>query len=279
MEHLTNGWEPELDPGDSLLRRFVLANADRATTLAELAGGRAMRTPAFAAADPESPVLFDNAAVLLQPGEYVDLASAIDEIVGFYPADRHFVVLSAFPTPDLGRHGLELMGHPPLMYRPAGGSAPLPPAGLEIVEVRTAEQLGEFVETLVEAYPMPGAQGTVLADERILQWVDPLLPGHDRRPPGGDCGSAHRSRDQRRGMGLDRRCAPAEGDRSGGHLGGDAGGADAPGDADRQRRRAAGVRGDGLHPSVAHDDLAPPAADRPLNRGVTMPDARGPPIP
>ena len=65
------------------------------------------------------------------------------------------MVLSPFPTPDLGPLGLSLMGHPPLMYRPAGGAPPALPAGLTIHEVADEADLAEFVRTLVEAYPMP----------------------------------------------------------------------------------------------------------------------------
>ena len=168
VEHLTHGWEPDLDPGDTLVRRFVLALADRAAALAEVVSGRRVRTDAFAAADPASPVLFDNAAVLLQPPEYVDLAETIRGIVASYPPERHFVLLSAFPTPDLRPFGLDLMGHPPFMFRPAGGEPPTPPSGLRVHEVADATELGEFVRTLGVGYPMPDAEGTVLADARVL---------------------------------------------------------------------------------------------------------------
>ena len=107
MEHLTHGWEPELDPGDSLLRRFVLANAQRSMDLADRAGGRSRTTPEVSMADPASPVLFDNLSVLLQPPAYINLGATIDAVLGFYPSERHFVLLSAWPTPDLSRFELD----------------------------------------------------------------------------------------------------------------------------------------------------------------------------
>jgi len=137
-EHLTHGWEADLSADDSLLRRFVLANAERNEFIAASAGGRSARWDDVAAADPASPVLFDNAAVLLQPPAYAPADDAARRALDFYPPDRHFVLLSAWPTPDLGPLGFELMGHPPLMLRPPGGSAPDLPAGLTIREVRTA---------------------------------------------------------------------------------------------------------------------------------------------
>jgi ribosomal protein S18 acetylase RimI-like enzyme len=177
-EHLTHGWEPELPAGDSLLRRFVLATADRSAQMARLVGGRALRTVALAAADPVSPVLFDNAAVLLQPPEYIDLAAAMRDLVGFYPPERHFVLLSAFPTPDLTQHGLALMGHPPFMFRPAGGTRPEPPAGLTIREVHDAAALADFTTTLVRGYPMPGAARSTVADVRVLDAPIRLFVGY-----------------------------------------------------------------------------------------------------
>lgn len=167
-EHLTHGWEPDLPADDSLLRRFVLANADRNAFTAERVGGRAGRWDDLAAADPASPVLFDNAAVLLQPPAYTSTTDAARRALDFYPPDRHFVLLSAWPTPDLRPLGLELMGHPPLMVRPPGGRAPDPPADLTIREVRTEAELAEFMTTIIEAYPIPGAEGSPLADPAIL---------------------------------------------------------------------------------------------------------------
>lgn len=168
MTYLTHGWEPELAASDSLLRRFVLGTADRAEAMARAVGGRATRTEIYSAADPASPVMFDNCVVLLQPSSYVDLQGALEEALDFYPPERHVVVLSPFPTPDLSSSGLELMGHPPLMYRAAGGVAPPPPEGLVIDEVKDESGLAEFVRTLVDAYPMPGGEASGIADMRAL---------------------------------------------------------------------------------------------------------------
>ena len=77
-EHLTHGWEPDLPADDSLLRRFVLANAERNAFVASSARGRAQRWDDLAAADPASPVLFDNAAVLLQPPAYTSVDDAVE---------------------------------------------------------------------------------------------------------------------------------------------------------------------------------------------------------
>jgi hypothetical protein len=178
MEHLTNGWEPDLDESDSLLRRFVLSSGHRSMDLATRAGGRTRATPAVTMADPASPVMFDNVAVLLQPPSYVNLDATIEAVVSFFPPDRHFVLLSAWPTPDLTQFGLVLMGHPPFMFRPVGGEAPPVPPDLEIRLVTDAAGLKDFVETLIEGYPMPGAEGTSIADPTILDGPFRLFVGY-----------------------------------------------------------------------------------------------------
>ncbi len=178
MEHLTHGWEPELDPGDSLLRRFVLANAQRSMDLADRAGGRSRTTPEVSMADPASPVLFDNVSVLLQPPAYINLEATIEAVLGFYPPERHFALLSAWPTPDLSRFELELMGHPPLMFRAAGGQAPPMPPELDVRAVEDEGGLRDFVTTLVEAYPMPGAEGSALMDPAVLEGPFHLFVGY-----------------------------------------------------------------------------------------------------
>jgi hypothetical protein len=166
-----------------LVRRFVLASADRNEFMATCAGGRHRRWPDLAVADPGSPVLFDNAAVLLQPPPYIDLADAVRRMLGFYPADRHFVLLSAWPTPDLTPAGLRLMGHPPLMVRPAGGAAPATPDGVTVARVTDRAGLADFVSTLIEGYPMSGVEGSVLADPAVLDGPVRLFVAYaDGRP-------------------------------------------------------------------------------------------------
>ena len=88
MTHLTHGWEPDLEASDSLLRRYVIATADRGEAMARAIGGRARRTEVYSAADPASPVMFDNAVVVLQPSTYVDLHSALVEALAWYPPER-----------------------------------------------------------------------------------------------------------------------------------------------------------------------------------------------
>ena len=182
-DYLTTGWEPDLAADDSLLRRFVLANVERSAFLAHSVGGASRRWDDVAVADPASPVLFDNLVALLQPPEYIDIRAAVQRAIEFYPPERHFLLLSAWPTPDLSAQGLELMGHPPLMLRPPGGTAPPVPDGLDVVRVRDAEQLDDFLTTLIKAYPLPKATDTALGSVSILDGPVRLFVGYvDGRP-------------------------------------------------------------------------------------------------
>jgi hypothetical protein len=49
-EHLTDGWEPDLPVGDTLLRRFLFNLAAFHEVPANAAGGRVVRRDEFAAA-------------------------------------------------------------------------------------------------------------------------------------------------------------------------------------------------------------------------------------
>jgi len=167
-EHLTHGWESDAAESDTLLRRFVLANARHTTFPRERVGGRTAHGPAYSAADPGSAVFFDNMVVLLAPPQYVDFRPGDGRVAGVLPPERHFCLLSAWPTPDLAEHGLELMGHPPFMLRPPGGTAPPTPAGLTIRQVDSAAMLKEFCAVLLAAFDMPSGEGVPISDPRVL---------------------------------------------------------------------------------------------------------------
>jgi hypothetical protein len=167
-EHLTHGWEPDLDVGDSLLRRFVHAVADRVAFMAEVAGGSVMRADDVVLGDAGSPAPYDNGAVLLQPPEICDVHDVVHRLDAAVPRSRGFVLLSAWPLSDLSVQGLELMGHPPLMFRPAGGTAPSGPPELEIVEARGHHERAVFARALTEGYPMPGGDEGPFGRDEIL---------------------------------------------------------------------------------------------------------------
>ena len=162
-EHLTHGWEPDTPADDSLVRTFLEGTAARGEYFAALVGGRAARVNGVALADVNSPVWFENTAVLMAPCELLDRDATIATILDFYPRERHIVLFSAFATWDLSDAGFELMGHPPFMVRPAGGGPPPWPTAFEARPVETAEDAATFTRILEDAYPMPGARAAAMA--------------------------------------------------------------------------------------------------------------------
>ena len=75
------------------------------------------------------------------------------------------------------------MGHPPLMFRPVGGEAP--PRRLSSRSVWSPRPgLEDFVTALIEAYPMPGAEGTSIADPAVLGGRSGSSSGVDGVPVG-----------------------------------------------------------------------------------------------
>lgn len=150
-EHLRTGWEDATPSADTVTLAAVRAMADRAVDWARAAGGRVRREPGLVLADAGSPVPFFNVALSVAA---LDATSA--RTVGeYFPADRAFVVVSPHPTPDLRPAGLDLMGHPPFMVRPAGGAEPAPAWGVSVSEVRDPDTLADWDRVLAEGFPLP----------------------------------------------------------------------------------------------------------------------------
>jgi hypothetical protein len=177
-EHLADGWGRDLPSDDNVLRAYTDAFVEMVETVARSGGGRVLHEDEFAAADAGSPYGYMNAAVLLAPLSERKSASVVERLMSFFDEapGGPWILFSATPTPDLRPYGVKLVGHPPLMLRPAGGPGPPPPPDLEIVEVTDLETLRTFEQTAIEAYPMPefaetGVSGfmpaSLLADDRF----------------------------------------------------------------------------------------------------------------
>jgi hypothetical protein len=164
-EHLTTGWEPDVPPGDTLVRRAVLVHASWSTAVAA-AAGRPWRTGArWAGGWIGDRGALTNPVVLMRPLAEPD--EVLAEIGALFPQRVPYLLVSAWPTPDLRPHGLGLVGHPPLMVRlPAPG--PDPGRGIDVREVRDADELAIAERVLVEGYPLPE--------------LEPLTPGSLRAP-------------------------------------------------------------------------------------------------
>lgn len=152
-EHLTDGWEPDTPADDTLVRRAVLVHADWPLAVAGALGRPAARREGWAGARIGDRGALTNPVVLLRPlTQPASLVAEVDEVL---PPPVPYLLLSAWPTPDLGPHGLVLLGHPPLMVRFPADHESTPAPGVEVREVHDAEELAVAERVLVEGYPMP----------------------------------------------------------------------------------------------------------------------------
>jgi hypothetical protein len=183
--NLRAGWEPDTPVADTLLRRF-LANWTASIEAHGLpAGGRVLRRDDVAAVDLGRPSFGGNVATLLAPlfpDGLDEVMAALDDFYRFSTGERRGTafLFSPWPTPDLRPHGWTLLGHEPLMLRPAGGEPPPPPPGLRIEAVRDEPGLRAFEVAIVRSFgssdpelQQPGAvfDPGVLTDDRIRLWV------------------------------------------------------------------------------------------------------------
>jgi len=148
---LRTGWEEGTPSTDTLSLAALRAMADRTTDWAEAAGGRVRRDPRMVLADALSPCLFLNVATV---SAVVDPATA-RAVADFFPAGRPFLLATPHPTADLRPAGLAPVGHPPFMVRAAGGTAPEPPPGVTVAEIRDAAGLDVWGRVLAEGFPAP----------------------------------------------------------------------------------------------------------------------------
>jgi GNAT superfamily N-acetyltransferase len=186
-EPLTTGWEPDVASDDTMLRQFVFNSADRNQHHAEKMGGTWRRWEDVCLADLSEPSGFGNQAILLQPLTEATGADVITRLrEGF--SGTH-CIFSAWPTPDLRPYGYGLIGHPPFMVRPRGGSAPIRPPELSVTEVTDAATMEAYERVFVEGYPVPELQPYEpgrLFDERLLGGIARMWVGSvDGRPVAG----------------------------------------------------------------------------------------------
>ncbi|GEL17268.1 GNAT family N-acetyltransferase [Pseudonocardia asaccharolytica] len=180
-EHLTTGWEPDLPPGDTLLRQAVLVHASWPVAVARAAGRPGRSGAGWAGGWIGDRGALTNPVVLMQPLTRPERTLA--DIADLFPSHVPYALISAWPTPDLRPHGLGLVGHPPLMVRFPGPPPGRPGSAVEVREVHDADGLALAERVLVEGYPMPELEplqpGDLLgpallqADTRVwLAWLE-----------------------------------------------------------------------------------------------------------
>lgn len=160
-EHLANGWEASTPDSDTLVRMAAHVHASWPAAVAKAVGRPWRATEQWAGGFLAERGALSNPVVLVQP--VVDPEALVSEIAELVPPTSPYFLLSPWLAPDLARHGLVLLGHPPLMVRfPSPRGVPTSP-GVEVHEVLDAEALAVAERVLVDGYPMPD--------------LEPLTPG------------------------------------------------------------------------------------------------------
>lgn len=161
-EHLINGWEPELPAEDTLVRQAVLVHAAWPVEVARGSARPWRSGPRWAGGWIGDRGALTNPVILVQP--LTDPSGVIAEIDSLFPPSVPYLMISAWPTPDLRGQGLVLIGHPPLMVRlPAARPTSTHPA-VEVREVRDSQELAVAERLLVAAYPMPELEPLATGD-------------------------------------------------------------------------------------------------------------------
>lgn len=158
--HLTSGWEADLPPDDTELRRFVLAWAESLAGPVSALGGQVARTPDAVTCDLGRDVSYYSSAVLLRPPRPEEWDTVLDGIERqmFRAGSGPVHLWSAWPTPDLTRRAWRLEGHPPFLFRAPGGPLPAAADDLSVREVTDAADLVAWERVVVDGYPMVGLQ-------------------------------------------------------------------------------------------------------------------------
>jgi hypothetical protein len=152
-EHLTNGWEEDLDPADSLVRQAVLAHVSWCKAITLASRRHVVDEPGWCAGAGPSPSAMLNWVIVKRPTEH--WRELVTAAAGAYEPGTEAFLISPFPTPDLTPLGLGLIGHPPLMARLPGTVTDPPATRLGVREATTPQDLAAAERVLVEGYPLP----------------------------------------------------------------------------------------------------------------------------
>jgi hypothetical protein len=160
-DDLENGHRPTTADGDNIVLDHIRAEAAGYEVLATTAGGRVLHVPELQlrCADLGVASPFGAGAFLEAPvpdAALDELTAQLHRFFGNSPGGP-FLLFAPWPIADLTDRGFARIGHPPLMFRPAGGTAPIAD-NLRIVAVRGEDTLADFERTLIEAYPAPEMQ-------------------------------------------------------------------------------------------------------------------------
>jgi hypothetical protein len=171
-EHLADGWEPDTPASDTLVRSAVEVHAAWLCATAESKGRPLRRTDSWVGAYIGDHGELTNMVMPLRPTDADGFARLLGEVGDLVPPTAPYALLSPFPTPDLSRHGLLRIGHPPLMVRPAAAGPEGLPPGVEVREVDTDDELTLARRVVVEGYPLPDTEPLAATDRVFIGYVD-----------------------------------------------------------------------------------------------------------
>ncbi len=152
-EHLTNGWEPDAPPDDTLVRQAVLVHASWPVTVAQSIGRPWRSSARWSGGWIADRGALTNPVVLKQPP--IDVGGVIGEVHELFPSHAPYLLINPWSTIDLRGHELVLLGYPPLMVRFPAPRPAADPTGVDVREVTDADGLAVAERVLVEGYPMP----------------------------------------------------------------------------------------------------------------------------
>ena len=161
---LEDGWTAATPEDDSLLRAYVTGFARMIAGIGHAKGARVHEDDDVVALDTGVDFFLANGAILRRPVRDAELPGVVHRLHEFFAgAGVGWVLVSAWPIPPI--EGMNLVGHPPFMVRPAGGAAPPEPAGLVVREAANDADMQDFARAL-EGYP--AANTHVIGDGRLL---------------------------------------------------------------------------------------------------------------
>jgi hypothetical protein len=159
-EYLETGADTRTPAGDNLLLGFARTEAAAYADLARCSGGAVVDDAALGLSlhDTGSASPFGNTASLTSPVPGDRVPELVAALRGFYGSRRGgpYIVFSPWPL-DLSGHGFHLVGHPPLMVRPAAPHT-LRGSELRIEAVHDVAQLDEAERVLVDGFPVEELQ-------------------------------------------------------------------------------------------------------------------------
>jgi hypothetical protein len=176
-EALETGYGDATPGGDNLLNDYSRGEAEAWSSLARARGDRVDddRELAMTLADGGSPSPFGNVVVMRRPldrDEWDTAARRMHDFFGDRPGGT-FLVFSAWPTPDLRPLDFGRIGHPPVMFRPAGPAAVPEIDGFVVRAVDDAAGAEAWEHVMVHGYPVgelqPFTPGCLLPERALVE--------------------------------------------------------------------------------------------------------------